>query len=203
MSIKKKIAVLVSGSGSNLQALIDALEKKELTDAEIAIVIASKSDAFALKRAEVSRIKNIFLNPSDFKTSLDFDQKLIEVIKEHNADLIVLAGFLRILSTDFIKAFKNKIINIHPSLLPAFGGKGMYGKKVHEAVINSKVKESGCTTHFVTDEVDTGQIILQKKVPVNETDTVESLSSKILNEEHTLLIESIKKVLFEKSCISK
>ena len=191
----KKLAVLVSGSGTNLQAIIDAIRSGELTNTEIAIVISNKKDAYALQRAEKEGIKSLFLNPKDFPSSIEYDKKLIELIKEHKIDLIILAGYLRILSKEFINAFPNKIINIHPALLPKFGGKGMYGEKVHEAVLKEKEKESGCTVHFVDNGIDTGQIIAQKKIPVLEGDNVETLQKRILLEEHKLLVESIKKVL--------
>lgn len=193
---KKKLAILASGIGTNLQAIIDAITSGELANTEISIVISNKKDAFALKRAESVGIKNAFLNPESFSANTLFNTELIKTIKIHNADLIILAGYTKILSNEFVNAFQNKIINIHPALLPNFGGKGMYGKKVHEAVLNSRVKETGCTTHFVTNEVDTGPIIDQIKIPVLAGDTVETLSKRVLNEEHKLLVKSIKKVLF-------
>src|SRR3989338_4657867 len=196
-SKKKKIAVLVSGSGTNLQAIIDAVKSGILANTEISIVISSKKDAFALKRAEMAEFENIFLTPADFPDNNEFDKKLIEIISNYSVDLIVLAGYMRILTNEFINSFPNKIINIHPALLPDFGGKGMYGHKVHKAVLKSKVKESGCTVHYVIPEVDAGPIILQKTVAVLENDTVDSLSKRILSEEHKLLIEAIKKVLMD------
>ena len=191
---KKKIAVLVSGSGTNLQAIISAINNGRLNHADIAVVISNKKDAFALERAKKSGIESLFLNPKDFTSNIDYDKKLIEVISNYKADLIVLAGYTKILTDAFINVFPNKIINIHPALLPNFGGVGMYGKKVHEAVLKSGVQESGCTVHFVTKEVDSGPIIAQKKVPVLPNDTIDSLSSRVLQEEHKLLIESIKKI---------
>ena len=192
----KKLAVLVSGTGTNLQAIIDAINSGELPNTEIAIIISNKKDAFALKRAEQADIKNSFLDPTHFKTNDEFDNKLAKTISNHSVDLIILAGYTKILSSELVNAFQNKIINIHPALLPHFGGKGMYGKKVHEAVLKSGVEESGCTAHFVTTEVDKGPIIDQIKVPVLENDTVEALSKRVLNEEHKLLVKTIKKVLF-------
>ncbi|MBI2995234.1 MAG: phosphoribosylglycinamide formyltransferase [Candidatus Melainabacteria bacterium] len=194
---KKKLAVLVSGSGTNLQAIINAVKSGELEDTKISIVISNKQDAYALKRAENENIENIFLNPKDFKTNIAFDKKLVEIISSYEIDLIVLAGYTKILTEVFVNAFPKKIINIHPALLPDFGGKGMYGKYVHEAVLKSRVKQSGCTVHFVTSDVDAGPIILQKKVPVLDSDTAETLSHRILEEEHKLLVEAIRKILFE------
>lgn len=190
-----KIAVLVSGTGTNLQAIIDGIKNNELSNTEITIVISNKENALALKRAQEEGIKTTFLNPSDFSSNIEFDKKLIELINYYKADLIVLAGYTRILSKIFVDTFSKKIINIHPALLPSFGGKGMYGKKVHEAVLKSKVKESGCSVHFVTNEVDKGPIIAQKRVDVLVGDTVETLSKRILEEEHKLIIEAIKIVL--------
>ena len=193
---KKNLAILVSGSGTNLQAIIDAIENGSLSDTEISVVISNKKNAYALERAKNAGIENIFINSKDFKSNVDYDMKLIEIIKKFNVDLIVLAGYIKILSPEFVNAFKKKIINIHPALLPDFGGKGMYGEKVHEAVLQSRVKESGCTVHFVEPTVDTGPIIAQKKVPVMQGDTVDTLSKRILEQEHKLLVESIKKILF-------
>src|SRR3989338_9005829 len=142
----------------------------------------------------MAEIENIFLTPADFSDNNEFDKKLIEIISNYSVDLIVLAGYMRILTNEFINSFPNKIINIHPALLPDFGGRGMYGKRVHEAVLKSGKTESGCTVHFVTDEVDAGPIIAQRKVPVMPHDTIAGLSERILAEEHKLLIEAIEKV---------
>ena len=191
----KKLAVLVSGSGTNLQSIIDSIKCGELKDTKVEIVISNKKEAYALKRAELEGIKNLFLNPKEFNSSLEYDKELVEVLKEHNIDLIVLAGYLKILTEYFVNAFLNKIINIHPALLPSFGGKGMYGEKVHKAVLESKVKETGCTVHFVTSEVDGGPIITQRKVGVLEGDTISSLAKRVLEKEHELLIEAIKKII--------
>lgn len=192
---KKRLAVLASGSGSNLQAIIDAIKNRELEDAEISVVISNKENAFALERARNNNIDHVFLDPKSFSTNKDFDKEIVEILKNKKIDLVILAGYLKILTDSFINAFENKIINIHPSLLPAFGGKGMYGKKVHEEVIKNKVKESGCTVHYVTLGIDEGPIICQSKVSVNESDTVDTLAAKVLKEEHKLIIEGIKLAL--------
>ena len=195
MSSQKKIAVLASGAGTNLQAIIDAIKNSKLNNVHIAAVISDKKDAFALERAKSAGIETVFLNPKDLTKNTDYDKKLTEVINNYDVDLIVLAGYMRILTKSFVNAFKNKIINIHPALLPDFGGRGMYGKRVHEAVLKSGKTESGCTVHFVTDEVDAGPIIAQRKVPVMPHDTIACLSERILAEEHKLLVEAIEKVL--------
>ena len=193
--IKKRIVVLASGSGTNLQAIIDAVKTGRLSYVDISAVISNKKDAFALHRAKSSGIETVFLYPKSFINNIDYDKKLVEVISSYSVDLIVLAGYMRILTDNFVNAFGNKIINIHPALLPDFGGKGMYGKHVHEAVLKSGREESGCTVHFVTTEVDSGPIIVQRKIPVIPGDTVESLSKRILKEEHKLLVEAIEKIL--------
>ena len=200
--LNKKIAVLVSGSGTNLQAIIDAIKTGCLRNTEISIVISNKKDAYALKRAQSEEIENLFLNPKGFSNNSEYDKKLVEIISNYHVDLIVLAGYIKILTEVFVNSFPNKIINIHPALLPNFGGKGMYGEKVHEAVLKSGAQESGCTAHFVTSEVDAGPIIAQRKVPVLPDDTAESLSKRVLAEEHKLLVNTIKKVLFELSAVS-
>lgn len=189
---KKRLAVLVSGSGSNLQAIIDAIKNQELEDTEISLVISNKENAFALERAKNNNIDYIFLNPKSFSTNEDFDKRIVEILKDKKIDLVILAGYLKILTDAFINAFENRIINIHPALLPAFGGKGMYGKKVHEEVIKNKAKESGCTVHYVTSGIDEGPIICQRKISISENDTVDTLAAKVLKEEHKLIIEGIK-----------
>lgn len=195
-SMKKKLAVLVSGSGTNLQAIIDAVKSGELENAEISVVISNKKDAYGLKRAEKEGIQSLFIDPKEFSGNIEFDKKLVEVISSYCVDLIVLAGYTKILTRTFVNAFSNKIINIHPALLPDFGGKGMYGLKVHEAVIKSGVKESGCTVHVVTSEIDSGPIIAQKRVLVLPDDTPETLQKRILVQEHKLIVEAVQKVLF-------
>ena len=175
---KKRIAVLVSGSGTNLQSIIDNVENGNL-NCEITYVIADR-ECYSLQRAEKHRIKNLLLDST---------------LKESKTDYIVLAGYLSILTEKFIKEWDRKVINIHPSLLPKFGGKGMYGIKVHEAVIKAGEKESGCTVHFVTNEIDAGEIITNVKVPVLEDDTPETLQKRVLEQEHKLLIKGIKKIL--------
>lgn len=190
---KKKIAILVSGSGSNLQSVIDNIENKNL-NCEITFVIADR-ECYALERAKKHSIKNFLLDKKIYKENLSNEIDLILKNNEKKTDFIILAGYLSILSKDFIEKWNEKIINIHPSLLPKFGGKDMYGIRVHEAVIKAKEKESGCTVHFVDTGIDTGKIILNKKVPVFENDSPQSLQERVLKEEHILLIEGIKKAL--------
>ncbi|MCH2391264.1 MAG: phosphoribosylglycinamide formyltransferase [Nitrospinales bacterium] len=180
-----KLAVLVSGRGSNLQAIIDSIEREEL-NAHISIVISSTRDAMALKRAEKHGIKTIFIDPTAYLNSKEYDKVLIEKLKEFSIDLICLAGYMRILGEEVIQTFKEKIINIHPSLLPAFPG--LNAQK--QAIVHG-VKFSGCTVHFVDSGVDSGPIILQTAVPVYDNDDEKSLSKRILEQEHYLYPKAI------------
>lgn len=184
------LGVLVSGRGTNLQAIIDSIQEGSLK-AEVCIVISSKQNAYALKRAEKHRIPHYCVLRRDYKTQKDFEKEMINLLKKHNVELVVLAGFMTILSPYFVNEFKNKIINVHPSLIPAFCGKGFYGERVHKAVLDYGVKISGATVHFVDEGTDTGPIILQQAVPVLDGDTVESLAARVLEVEHRLLPKAI------------
>lgn len=182
------LAILISGNGSNLQAIIDAINNKQL-DAKIEIVISNKKDAFGLTRAHNQSINTSLCIKDEQQTS---SEKINEVLKNYHIDLIVLAGYLGIISKELIHKYPNKIINIHPSLLPKYGGKGMYGIHVHEAVIKNKETESGCSVHCVNERIDGGKIILQTKVPVLPNDTPQSLAKRILPFEHKTLVEAIR-----------
>lgn len=177
-----KIGVLVSGSGTNLQAIIDSIEDGYITNAEIITVVSNKADAYALTRAEKYNIENIFINQKNFATKELFDEALINHFKAIDVDLIVLAGFTLVLGAKFVNAFYNKIINIHPSLIPSFCGKGFYGLKVHEAALKRGVKITGATVHFVDEGTDTGAIILQKAVNVQDDDTPKTLQKRVMEE---------------------
>ncbi len=190
---KKRIAVLVSGGGSNLQAIIDNIESENL-NCEISYVIGDRP-CYGLERANNHKIKNIMLDRKLFGKNLSNEIDSILESSDKKTDYIILAGYLSILSENFIHKWKRKIINIHPSLLPKYGGKGMYGMKVHEAVIANKEKESGCTIHFVDTGIDTGEIIINDKVPVFEDDTPEILQKRLLEKEHVLIIKGIKMLL--------
>ena len=181
-----KIAVLVSGNGTNLQAIIDHYLNNP--DIKISLVISNKADAYALKRASLANIPTMVISKKDFPNQSD---EILKQVKANNIDLIVLAGYLSILSGSIINEYKNKIINIHPSLIPSFCGPGMYGHHVHEAVIKSGVRYSGCTVHFINGGVDSGPIILQQAVDVFYTDTPDSIAAKILVYEHKLLVKAI------------
>ena len=183
-----KLAVLVSGRGSNLQAIMDSIDREEL-DAHLSIVISNTKDAMALKRAEKHEIKTIFIDPSNYSSSKEYDKALILKLKEFSIDLICLAGYMRILGEEIIQTFEKKIINIHPSLLPSFPG-----LNAQKQAINHGVKFSGCTVHFVDSGVDSGPIILQTVVPVYDNDDEKSLSKRILEQEHYLYPKAIKMI---------
>ncbi len=191
-----KIAVLVSGGGTNLQAIIDSIKNGKIKDAEIAVVISNKKNAFALERAKACGIKTEVILKKQFlnkdKDEISYENAMINIIKSNNAQLVVLAGFTAILSENFIKAFPNKIINVHPSLIPSFCGQGYYGLNVHKAAIEYGVKVTGATVHYVNEIVDGGAIIAQKAVNVFPNDTPETLQKRVMEEaEHIILPEVI------------
>ena len=177
-----KIAVLVSGGGTNLQALIDAERRGEIINGEISLVISSKSNAFALERAKNAGISCEVLILKQYATMEDYDRALIDLVQKHQIDLIVLAGFMTIISDRVIDAYRNKIINVHPSLIPAFCGEGFYGLRVHEAALQRGVKLTGATIHFVNEVCDGGPIILQKAVTVSPDDTAQTLQKRVMEE---------------------
>lgn len=187
-----RIAVLVSGGGTNLQAIIDAIAAGKITDTEIAAVISNNKNAYALERAKQAGIKDIVVSPKDFETREVFNENLLKTLQEVNPDLIVLAGYLVVIPESVIDAFENRIINIHPSLIPAFCGTGYYGLKVHEAALKRGVKVVGATVHFVDKGTDTGPIIMQKPVMVEQGDTPEVLQRRIMEQaEWKILPETI------------
>ena len=180
--LKKKIAVLVSGGGTNLQALIDAQGRGELGDGEITLVIASKPGVFALERAANAGIEGRVLARKDYASIADYSRALADEMTAAGIDLVVLAGFLTIIDEQVYNAFPNRILNVHPALIPSFCGKGYYGLHVHEAALEKGVKVSGATVHIVTPECDAGPIVLQKAVEVREDDTPETLQKRIMEE---------------------
>ena len=177
-----RIAVLVSGGGTNLQAVIDRIEDGTIRNTEIAMVISNNKNAKALERAEKHNIPSCCISPKDFESREVFNKTLLRTLTDLNPDLIVLAGFMVVIPPEMIRAFKNRIINIHPSLIPSFCGTGYYGLRVHEAALARGVKISGATVHFVNEGTDTGPIILQKAVEVKPTDTPEVLQRRIMEE---------------------
>ena len=190
----RNIVILVSGGGTNLQRIIDGIESGEIPDAKISLVVADR-ECYGLTRAENHHIPNRLI-----RRGKDFCENLEKHLPE-KVDLIVLAGFLSIIPPDFVQKYAGKIINIHPALLPKFGGKGMWGMHVHDAVIRAGEKESGATVHYVTAGIDEGEIILQGKVLVSQTDTPESLAEKIHQVEYEIFPQAIKKVLEDKQAV--
>lgn len=187
---KLNLVVLASGGGTNLQAIIDNIEAGKL-NAQIKAVISNNSKAGALERARNHNIPAIHLSHKQFATPEEFDEKLLSILRENETDLVVLAGYMKMLSPTVVRAYKHKILNIHPGLLPSFGGSGMFGIHVHEAVINSGVKVTGVTVHLVDEVYDHGPIILQKCVPILNDDNPKSLAERVLKVEHQTYSEAI------------
>ena len=185
---KAKIAVLVSGGGTNLQALIDAQNSGIIHSGEISLVVSDKADAFALQRAEKAGIKTKVVSKKSFADRNDFNAELIRVLDEEQVDLIVLAGFLVILSSEFTKHFSNRIINVHPSLIPSFCGEGFFGLRVHREALAYGVKVSGATVHFVNEIPDGGKIIAQKAVEIQDGDTPEVLQRRIMEQAEWIIL---------------
>lgn len=177
-----KIVVLVSGGGTNLQAIMDAIDDGTITNTEMVGVISNNPNAYALVRAKKRGVKAICVSPKTYESREKFNQEFVKTIEQLQPDLIVLAGFLVVIPKEMIEKYRNKIINIHPSLIPAFCGKGYYGLKVHEAALSRGVKVAGATVHFVDEGTDTGPIILQKAVEVMEDDTPEILQKRVMEQ---------------------
>lgn len=177
-----KVVVLVSGGGTNLQAIIDAVDEGRITNTKIVGVISNNPNAYALVRAEQNHIANVCVSPKSYETRAAFNEAFLETMDKMEPDLIVLAGFLVVLPTKMIEKYRERIMNIHPSLIPAFCGKGYYGLKVHEAALLRGVKVVGATVHFVDEGTDTGPIILQKPVMVDPSDTPETLQKRVMME---------------------
>ncbi|MDR1868904.1 MAG: phosphoribosylglycinamide formyltransferase [Treponema sp.] len=197
-----KIAVLVSGGGTNLQALIDAWEKNELDGGELSLVISSKHGVGALERAEKAGIKAITIERKKYTRLEDFDAAVAAVLSENGIELVVLAGFLSILGQRTLKLYENRIINVHPALIPSFCGKGFYGLRVHEEALKYGVKVTGATVHFVNEIIDGGKIILQKAVDVLPGDTPETLQQRVMREaEWVLLPKAVAMICAEKELL--
>lgn len=185
---KARIAVLVSGGGTNLQALIDAEKSGIIKSGKIVLVISSKADAYALTRAKNANIDSAVVARKECKDAKEFESKIITKLDEYKIDLIILAGFMSVLSADFVRRYPERIINVHPSLIPSFCGDGFYGLRVHEAALKYGVKVSGATVHFVNEVTDGGKIIAQKAVDVKEGDTPETLQKRIMEEAEWVLL---------------
>lgn len=191
VSGKMKLAVLISGSGSNLQAILDASTKTDFP-AQVEVVISNVPDAFGLTRAKQAGIPTISIDHKKFPDRHSFENALQSALSTYEVDLICLAGFMRILTSEFIAQWPDKIINTHPALLPKYGGPGMYGDHVHKAVLAAEETQSGPTIHYVIPEVDKGEIIAQSRVDVKKNDTAETLAKRVLEQEHVLYPEAIK-----------
>ena len=185
------IAVFISGGGTNLQAIINAVKENKI-NGKIKLVFSNRKNAYGLIRAQSESIYTFYLNRKNFFSNEEYDERILEELERKNIDLIVLAGYLNILSSKFVSKYSNRIINIHPSLIPSFCGDGFYGENVHKAVIKSGVKFTGATTHFVDEKVDTGAIILQDVVPVLINDDFETVAKRVLEIEHEILVKTVK-----------
>ena len=187
----KRIAVFASHGGSNLQAIINGCNEGKI-NAKVAVVISNNPDAYALKRAKKAGISGCCMNKKTYGKSLH--EETLGLLTRHNVDIVFLAGYLKKLPENVLQEYKDRIFNIHPSLLPKYGGKGMYGLNVHKAVLDAGEKESGATIHKVVGEYDTGEIISQKKVPVLDGDTPETLAKRVLAAEHELVVETLSQI---------
>ena len=183
-----KIAVMVSGGGTNLQALIDAEKAGKIPHGKISLVVASNDKAYALERAKQNNIESVVVKRKDYENQDAFDSAIIEVLKQHDIDMVVLAGYLSILGATVIKAYEDRIINIHPSLIPSFCGKGFYGLKVHEAALERGVKVTGATVHIVNEIPDGGRILKQKAVYIEDGDTPEILQRRVMEQAEWILL---------------
>lgn len=188
--VQLQVAVLASGSGSNLAALVDAINNGKL-DAEIAVVISNRPDAGALTIAEENDIPHLWLSQEHFASPEELEQAFLSAFSRYSVELIALAGYLKKITPAILREYKHRILNIHPALLPAFGGKGMFGKHVHQAVLEYGCKVTGVTVHLIDEEYDTGPPVLQRCVPVEQDDTPETLAARVLKEEHRIYAEAI------------
>ena len=183
-----KIAVCVSGGGTNLQAIIDAVENGTITNTEIKVVISNNKNAYALERAKNHNIEGICISPKDYESRAEFNKAFLEKLDSYEVDLVVLAGFLVVIPPEMIAKYRNRIINVHPSLIPSFCGTGFYGLKVHEGALERGVKVTGATVHFVDEGTDTGPIILQKAVYIENGDTAEMLQKRVMEQAEWVIL---------------
>ncbi len=195
-----KIGALVSGGGTNLQAILDAIDSG-MIKGEVVSVVSNRKNAYALERAKKHNIEAVHISKTQYESFDEYEDALISHFKSRNVDLIIFAGFMVILSAKFSEAFKNKIMNIHPSLIPSFCGKGFYGLKVHEAVLEKGVKLTGATVHFVDSTADTGPIILQKAVEVKDDDTPETLQKRVMEEAEWIIFPEAVKLFAERKIV--
>ena len=194
MSSRAKIAVFISGGGTNLQSLIDAAASGKLSG-EIVLVVSSKKDAYGLERARKAGIDTFVFRKKDYPTGEDAERDLLEMLGEYEVEYIALAGYLKLVPSAVVRKYKNRITNIHPALLPKYGGKGMYGHHVHEAVLAAGDKESGATVHLVDEIYDHGKVIIQGRVPVRADDTPDTLAARVLEVEHKIYPEALENLI--------
>ncbi len=194
--MKKRVAILASGGGSNAQVLLDAMKNPGFP-AEAVLVLSNRASAGVLERGQAAGVRSIFLNPAPFPKREDFDAEVLRLLREVRADIVCLAGYMRILTPGLVQAFAGRMLNVHPALLPKFGGPGMYGHHVHEAVLKAGEKESGASVHLVTEGVDEGQVLMQARCPVLPGDTADSLAVRVLEQEHKIYPQALS-VLAEK-----
>lgn len=195
----KRIGVLVSGGGTNLQAILDAEKSGIIKSGKVAVVVSSSAKAFALERAEKAGVPSVCVSRKECASKSEFEEKISAALSEYEVDIVVLAGFMHILSCDFIAKYRNRMINVHPSLIPSFCGDGFYGLKVHEAALEKGVKVTGATVHFVNEITDGGKIIMQKAVEIEEGDTPEILQKRVMKEaEHIILPQALELLCAEK-----
>jgi phosphoribosylglycinamide formyltransferase-1 len=191
-----RLAVLVSGGGSNMQSIIDSTKTGILKGlAQVVLVISNNPNAYALKRAKNENIKSVCVERKNFNDEKSFNNTMLEELKNADVGIVCLAGYMRMIGHEIIKTYHGRVLNIHPALLPKFGGKGMYGHRVHEAVVKAKEPKSGATVHFVEEEYDTGEVIIQQEVEVLEADTSQDVAKKVLAVEHQVYPKAIKKVI--------
>ena len=203
MNNKTKIAVLVSGGGTNLQAILDACDSGIITHGEVKCVISSKAGAYALERAKHHGIKGYVVSKKELGGQEAFEKKITDILREHEIELIVLAGFMSILSENFTKKYEERILNVHPSLIPSFCGKGYYGLRVHEAALSYGVKVTGATVHFVNEIPDGGRIILQKAVYIQDGDTPEVLQKRVMEQAEWKILPQAVEIVSKEICKNK
>ena len=191
MSFKKRVAIFGSGGGTNAQVLLDSMKEPEFP-AEAVLVYSNKSDAYVLERGKQASVMTVFLDPKGYASREDFDQALVNLLRELKVDVVCFAGYMRIITPVLIQAFAGRILNVHPALLPKFGGPGMYGHHVHEAVIKAGEKESGATVHLVTEGVDEGEILLQARLTLGPAETAETLAKRVLEQEHRIYPQALR-----------
>lgn len=192
---KNNLGILASGNGSNLQSIIESVKSGLIPDSFVSVVVSDNKNSQALKRAEAEGIDNYFVDLSKYNSKECFDEKILKILNKYDVDLVILAGYLKILTNILLNPYEKRILNIHPGLLPNFGGVNMYGMKVHKAVLQNSCKYTGCSVHIVTEEIDKGPILAQEKVAILKNDTPATLAKRVLDVEHKLYPKTIAEYL--------